>query len=166
VVAEAFNIGLRVSNPEQVGDLIHESLGKDLKHVSYVDLNVGRLYLMGGNSDAWAKGKTLLCKGMETLESEPPTVRWYDHSWMELASALHTMPDLLDMCSGRLRRMMQGAPDIQQFARKFGHQMTQVLASQGRLAEFIEPQQDNEDAVKQAILAELERRMAKEDSEE
>ena len=137
VAAETFNIGLRLSRPVELADLCLEALPEPLTHVSYVQLNCGRLYRMGDSSAEWDKGAKLLKAGLKTLKSEAPTARWYEYSFQELAAIMLDEHDFVDNHRTELEAIfgIQESPQI--FARKFGIPVTNALATLGHLHEFI-----------------------------
>lgn len=137
VVAEAFNIGLRSGNPVGVAEVTIRDTKEELSDVSYISLNAGRMYLFGGTSKDWARGRELIEKGINSLEKEPASVRWYTHSWQELAQVLLSDPSWLDEFDGKLRRMLSGAKDIRNFVTRYGDPVAQALHQLGVLHEFI-----------------------------
>lgn len=94
VVSEAFNIGLRISDPTGMATLIIDSLPENLRGISYVLLNNARLYLLGSTPEHWVAAEQLFINGIRAFAEESPTTRWYESSQTEIKRILKERPDL------------------------------------------------------------------------
>lgn len=95
VLSEAFNIGLRTSNPVLVVAAIEESLDKSQLNISYVHLTIARLLLMGNTKADWDKAPEAFRKGLLALSNEPPSARWVDRSRDIVKKVLRENPNFI-----------------------------------------------------------------------
>lgn len=98
VVSEAFNIGIIISDPSGMAELIRNNLPNDLFNVSYVKLNQARLFLMGNSEEHWSRGKKIACKGVLLMEKEVSSAPWYENSEEEIMKINRSNPGLLSSC--------------------------------------------------------------------
>lgn len=138
VVSEAFNIGIHASDPVGMADLIQNHLPNELSSVSYVFLNNARLKMMGNSMSDWDKGKQLYFDGLAAFTNEAKTARWYKHSAEEIGKFIEDQPDIRHAGEKPLMQILGKSPTSQEFARKYGPNLTMCFMRLGILDEFVD----------------------------
>ena len=137
VVSEAYNVGMRISDPAGMANLIESRLPAGLRGISYVQLNNARLRLLGNTAEDWAAAEQAYCKGIRTFSNESNTARWYEYSGIELSRILYERPDFVGLIQAPLNEVLGKSPTQREFVRKFGEQLARILRHLGILDEFV-----------------------------
>lgn len=129
VVSEAFNIGMMISDPRRMSNLIDSAISPNLKNISYTRIARSRLLSMGSNSADWDEADKLYFAACTALKDEQPSARWFRHSSDDIARVASERPELVHDTRFPLSSFIDPGISIDQIVRRFGPQLAAQIVS-------------------------------------